>query len=255
MVIKTNNPAHHGRRYGAPRQDALAHSVRKPIHKKIESQTHIPKEEPVRFVALGGLEEIGRNMMFLEYKEEIIIIDAGLQFAEEGTPGVDYIIPNVSYLEKNPDFGFVHTPVYYIDESDSVLGTSEIYRSCPVGWVAKKLLLGSFVCNSTVIVRKSCFEKSGLFDETIFVPADWDMWLRISEHYKIGYIDQPLTQYRVTDNYTFNKLELAEKEEAEIAARESQKKLEEASKDASRMIEDSSDEEEPEIIILIEKLS
>lgn len=54
----------------------------------------------VRWAALGGLEEIGRNMMFFEYENEILIIDAGLQFPEEGTPGVDYIIPNVTYLEE-----------------------------------------------------------------------------------------------------------------------------------------------------------
>ena len=59
----------------------------------------IEKEETVRFVALGGLEEIGRNMMFFEYKDEIIIIDAGLQFPEEATPGIDFIIPNIAYLE------------------------------------------------------------------------------------------------------------------------------------------------------------
>lgn len=56
------------------------------------------KEDILRFVALGGLEEIGRNCMFFEYKDEIIILDLGLQFPEEETPGIDFIIPNVSYL-------------------------------------------------------------------------------------------------------------------------------------------------------------
>ena len=55
--------------------------------------------DAVRFVPLGGLEEVGRNAMFYEYKNEIVIIDLGLQFPEEETPGIDYIIPNVAYLE------------------------------------------------------------------------------------------------------------------------------------------------------------
>ncbi len=59
--------------------------------------------DAVRLVPLGGLEEIGRNCSFLEYKNEIIIIDMGLQFPEEETPGIDYIIPNTQYLEKHKD--------------------------------------------------------------------------------------------------------------------------------------------------------
>ncbi|MEK9173234.1 MAG: ribonuclease J [Patescibacteria group bacterium] len=68
--------------------------IRPPVDQKsTKSEPHL------RFVPLGGLEEIGRNMMFFEYKNEIVAIDAGLQFPEEETPGIDFIIPNVSYLE------------------------------------------------------------------------------------------------------------------------------------------------------------
>ncbi len=55
--------------------------------------------EPIlRIIPLGGLEEVGRNMTVLEYQNNIMIIDMGLQFPEEDMPGVDYIIPNVQYL-------------------------------------------------------------------------------------------------------------------------------------------------------------
>ncbi len=63
-----------------------------------------PTGETVRVIVLGGLEEVGRNCTLIEYKNDIIFIDMGLQFPEEGMPGVDYIIPNMSYVkgkEKN----------------------------------------------------------------------------------------------------------------------------------------------------------
>ncbi len=55
-------------------------------------------------IVLGGLEEVGRNCTLIEYKNDIVIIDMGLQFPMEDMPGVDYIIPNMTYLrgkEKN----------------------------------------------------------------------------------------------------------------------------------------------------------
>ncbi len=61
------------------------------------------EEDALRIVPLGGLEEVGRNSCFLEYKNEIVILDMGIQFPEEETPGIDYIIPNISYLEKKKD--------------------------------------------------------------------------------------------------------------------------------------------------------
>src|SRR3989344_4406442 len=69
------------------------------IHKTVSKRV-ISKEEAesLRFIPLGGLEEIGRNMSYLEYGDEIIIMDMGFQFPEEDTPGIDYIIPNITSL-------------------------------------------------------------------------------------------------------------------------------------------------------------
>jgi len=58
----------------------------------------------LKVMVLGGLEEVGRNCTLLEYGNDIIIIDMGVQFPEEDMPGIDLIIPNMSYLkgkEKN----------------------------------------------------------------------------------------------------------------------------------------------------------
>ncbi|MDP3093672.1 MAG: ribonuclease J [bacterium] len=57
------------------------------------------REQALRLIPLGGLGEVGRNMMLLEYGEKILIIDMGLRFPEETMPGVDYIIPNIEYLK------------------------------------------------------------------------------------------------------------------------------------------------------------
>jgi ribonuclease J len=60
---------------------------------------HMQKTQPnLKIIPLGGLGEVGRNMMLLEYKRKILIIDMGLGFPEEDMPGIDCIIPNVAYL-------------------------------------------------------------------------------------------------------------------------------------------------------------
>lgn len=57
----------------------------------------------LRIIPLGGLEEIGRNMTLFEYNNRVLIIDMGLQFPETDMPGIDYIIPNISYLTENKE--------------------------------------------------------------------------------------------------------------------------------------------------------
>ncbi len=58
------------------------------------------KDNLLRIIPLGGLDQVGRNMMVFENRQDIVIIDCGLQFPDDVMLGVDYVIPDVSYLEK-----------------------------------------------------------------------------------------------------------------------------------------------------------
>ncbi len=61
------------------------------------------KAHPVRIAFLGGLNEVGKNITLFEYKNDIILVDCGLAFPDEDMPGIDLVIPDFSYIEKNAD--------------------------------------------------------------------------------------------------------------------------------------------------------
>lgn len=75
---------------------------RSSIQKLIKDFTS-SKEPKLRICPLGGLEQVGGNMMFIEYENDIIIIDSGIEFADADLLGVDYSIPDVSYLEERKE--------------------------------------------------------------------------------------------------------------------------------------------------------
>lgn len=73
------------------------------------------QQENLQIISLGGLGEVGKNMLLLKYKRKILIIDFGLRFPEENMPGVDFIIPNISYLKgkEKQIVGIVITHAHY----------------------------------------------------------------------------------------------------------------------------------------------
>lgn len=87
-----------------PTQAKKKPTEKKPTEKKPEGS--VPKVKfdanaKVKIIPLGGLHEIGKNMTAIECGDDIIVIDCGLAFPDEETPGVDLIIPDVTYLEAN----------------------------------------------------------------------------------------------------------------------------------------------------------
>ncbi len=82
-------------------------TVKKQGIRKVTSESATRKEQiipplapgNIRIVPLGGVEEIGKNMTAIEYGDDILVIDAGIQFKTEDTPGIDWILPNTKYLE------------------------------------------------------------------------------------------------------------------------------------------------------------
>jgi len=120
-----------------------SHHPRREINKQIYQSR---RDDKLKVMVLGGLEEVGRNMTVLEFGQDIIIIDMGLQFPEEDMPGIDYIIPNISYFkdkEKNIK-GVIITHAHYdhiggIPHLIPKLGNPTIYTGqLSAGIIAKR---------------------------------------------------------------------------------------------------------------------
>lgn len=100
---KNNGKKNHSTNNG--KQNSLTGSMESPV--KNENS----KPEGLKIIPLGGLEKIGMNITAIEYGDSIIVIDCGLSFPEDDMLGIDFIIPDVTYLKENIEKvkGFVIT--------------------------------------------------------------------------------------------------------------------------------------------------
>lgn len=106
MVTNTNRTK--SPRKGRARQDVstadkqmLQQIVTHNKDKDRNAQVSLPHAKKLRIIPLGGFGEVGKNCLAIEYDEDIMVIDMGMMFPDESMPGVDYVIPDISYLKEN----------------------------------------------------------------------------------------------------------------------------------------------------------
>jgi glycosyltransferase involved in cell wall biosynthesis len=102
-------------------------------------------------------------------------------------------------LFSNPSTGVVYSRARYIDTYGAPLRfqPSGQYLMPRSGRVSRWLFMDNFVPFSSSVVRRECFNMYGVFDESLAMGIDWDLWLRLSVGFEFDFVDRPLLAYRV----------------------------------------------------------
>jgi glycosyltransferase involved in cell wall biosynthesis len=112
---------------------------------------------------------------------------------------------SVAALEDHPDWALVFTPCLLIDAQGETVGRSNYRPNLDKAFF--ELLKGNYIVAPTVVMRRVCMEGDGPFDESLFIPADWDLWLRLTRDYPIGCVNSPLSKYRMASSYTLRHID------------------------------------------------
>lgn len=104
------------------------------------------------------------------------------------------------YMSSHPEVGLVYSDASSFDAKGiRTIAYNKNYRRVFQGMVFDRLILKNFIASITIMVRKECLDRVGLFPENFMISEDWHLWLRIAREYPIGYIDQPLAMYRLQE--------------------------------------------------------
>ncbi|MEZ5543301.1 MAG: glycosyltransferase [Pseudomonadota bacterium] len=98
-------------------------------------------------------------------------------------------------FDVNERVGVVHSDEVFIDEQGREIGKRQVER--PQGRITEQLLIDNFVEFGSAVVRREALDKLGVFDESLSMSIDYDLWLRLSTAYDFMCLDEPMLEYRI----------------------------------------------------------
>lgn len=116
----------------------------------------------------------------------------------------------IAMMDRHPDVGLVHSDGHFIDGSGARVEGSPLGFEFPrteTGDVLLGLAYQNKIIASAALVRRKCFEELGGFNEAYFGSGDWEMWVRVAERWQVGFVEEPLTFYRVHGANASHKLD------------------------------------------------
>ena len=101
-------------------------------------------------------------------------------------------------LDTRPEIGVVYSDGYFCDEEGrSLMRFSDFHPELGDGFVLDRIVRYNFIETATPLIRRTCFDRVGLFNEALVTHEDWEMWIRLAGHYRFHYVNVPLTRKRI----------------------------------------------------------
>ena len=135
------------------------------------------KKSKLKIIPLGGLHEIGKNITVFEYENEMLVVDCGLSFPEDDMLGIDLVIPDITYLERNVDKikGLVITH-----------GHEDHIGAVP--YLLKKINIPIYATKLTVGLIKNKLEEHKLLRSTKLHEVNQGQTIKLGNNFKVEFI-------------------------------------------------------------------